>query len=137
MIDKMKEMIRSRLIQRIRKPVDNENPFSFGGGLKRGGMNKEAFDAAYQEHQNKNGEIIKTNGNILVKDRFSELNQTLANNWASLCRYLELEGTEEYSDVKNRLVEIQHHLISPSSFWAALALCRASKYSSKIASYSA
>lgn len=31
------------LIQRLEKPYDYENPFAFGGGLQRGGIDKEAF----------------------------------------------------------------------------------------------
>ena len=38
-----KNMKQSYLIQRLKKPT-GANPFSFGGGLKNGGINQKAFD---------------------------------------------------------------------------------------------
>jgi hypothetical protein len=40
----MSEMKRTRLIQRLNKPVKRINPFSFGGGYKNGGMSDKAMD---------------------------------------------------------------------------------------------
>ncbi len=37
-------MENSKLIQRLKKPVNYLNPFSFGGGLKTGGISKENMD---------------------------------------------------------------------------------------------
>lgn len=37
-------MQRSWLVQRLGKPRGNDNPFSFGGGLKNGGLSKEAME---------------------------------------------------------------------------------------------
>lgn len=34
----------SYLIQRLRKPYGKDNPFSFGGGLRNGGLSEEAMD---------------------------------------------------------------------------------------------
>ncbi|KKS64951.1 MAG: hypothetical protein UV32_C0003G0012 [Candidatus Collierbacteria bacterium GW2011_GWF2_42_51] len=34
----------TRLIQRLEKPIGRASPFSFGGGLKNGGLSKEAMD---------------------------------------------------------------------------------------------
>lgn len=34
----------TRLVQRLQKPRGYVNPFSFGGGLKNGGLSDEAFD---------------------------------------------------------------------------------------------
>ena len=36
-------MERTYLIQRLKKPVDFDNPFSFGGGLQNGGLSKNAM----------------------------------------------------------------------------------------------
>jgi hypothetical protein len=37
-------MHRTRLIQRLNKPLNRTNPFSFGGGYKNGGMSDQAMD---------------------------------------------------------------------------------------------
>lgn len=37
-------MKNSYLIQRLRKPYGRDNPFSFGGGLRNGGLSDEAMD---------------------------------------------------------------------------------------------
>ena len=34
----------THLIQRLRKPINYQNPFSFGGGLRNGGLSKEAMN---------------------------------------------------------------------------------------------
>jgi len=39
-----KDMKRSYLIQRLQKPLGYDNPFSFGGGLKNGGINEENME---------------------------------------------------------------------------------------------
>ena len=36
------EMRRPHLIQRLKKPIGNPNPWAFGGGLENGGLSKEA-----------------------------------------------------------------------------------------------
>lgn len=38
------QMSRSWLVQRLQQPVRGPNPFSFGGGLVRGGLSAEAMD---------------------------------------------------------------------------------------------
>jgi len=37
-------MEKSRLVQRLKKPTGCYNPFSFGSGLKNGGLTQDAFD---------------------------------------------------------------------------------------------
>lgn len=37
-------MDRSWLVQRLNRPVGHDNPFSFGGGLKHGGLSDQAMD---------------------------------------------------------------------------------------------